>query len=161
MIKYSKKQKLEKQLIQSFKSDFFNKLGYYPIVKVNVLESIGISEETDDLYMMQLSELEDCFIETFPDLLYGKYKMRSKDRYRFLVDLRSIFSHFARTMGYTYASIGEYLGGKHHSTVLHYQFLFKNEMETNERFRSFYYRILHTIKQKTKQDESSAVVDTN
>ena len=151
MIKYTDKQTLEKELIENFKTTFYEKLGYYPIVETQIVK------DEDIITLMSLEELEQYFTEFFPNK-YGKiYTLRSKPRYRELIDLRIIFTQIARTMNYTYYSIGQYLGGRHHTTAINYSVLFKNLIETNPPFKLLYHKIFNHIKQKT--NESSVMVN--
>ena len=151
MIKYTDKQLLERELIEKFKTTFYKKLGYYPIVTTQVIN------DEDIITLMSLNELEQYFIKFFPHK-FGKIQtLRSKPRFRELIDLRIIFTQIARTMNYTYYNIGQYLGGRHHTTVLNYSVLFRNLMENNPPFRLLYHKIFKHIKQKT--NESSVMVN--
>lgn len=152
MLKYTNRQVLEKKLISSFKKKFYKKLGYYPIV------STAIIEKQSDIPMLSLNDLEECFMTCFSEILRKPNALRCKDRYRPIVDLRALFTHFARIMKYTYYGIGVHLGGRHHTSILHYNMIFNNEMETNVAFRNKYNKILTYIKEK---HESSNVGISN
>ena len=152
MIKYTDKQLLEKELIEKFKSTFYKKVGYYPIVTTQVIDN------NDVINFMSLNDLEKYFIEYFPHRFGKTHSLRSKPRFRELVDLRIIFTQIARTMNYTYYNIGQYLGGRHHTTVLNYSILFKNLMDTNPPFKDLYNKIFTYIKQKN--NESSIMEHT-
>lgn len=149
MIKYSKKEEVEKRLIENFKSTFYKKLGYYPIVTTQVIQN------DDVIKLMSLDELEKHFVSRFP-FKFGKlHNLRTNARYRELVDLRIVFTQIARTMNYTFYNIGQYLGGKHHTTIINYAVSFKNLMETSEPFRQLYADIFNHIKEKTKNESSN------
>jgi hypothetical protein len=142
MLKYTNRQLLEKKLITDFKKKFYKKLGYYPIVSTKVVE------KQNDIPMLSLNELEECFMTCFSEILRKPNALRCKDRYRPIVDIRALFTHFARIMRYTYYGIGVHLGGRHHTSILHYNIIFNNEMETNLAFKNKYNRILSYIKEK-------------
>lgn len=148
MIKYTKKQVLEKKLIREFKQDFYKKLGYMPIVTTE------IKLKESDLPILSLNELEDCFIETFPQYLKKTGDLKAKDRRREKVDMRCLFTHFARAMRYKYVSIGAYLNNRHHTTMLHYIMLFRNQMDTNDLFVSMHNKVLIKIKNKLGNESS-------
>lgn len=151
MIKYTDKQLLERDLIEKFKATFYKKLGYYPIITTQVIDN------EDVITLMSLNDLEQYFVEYFPHKFGKTYTLRSKPRLRELVDLRIVFTQIARTMNYTYYNIGQYLGGRHHTTILNYSVLFKNLMDTSSPFRNLYTKIFNHIKQKT--NESSIMVN--
>lgn len=153
MIKYTKRQLIEKKLIADFKKNFYKKLGYYPIISTEVIE------KQNEIPILTLNELELYFNDCFQDMFKKTNILRNKGRYRVIIDIRVLFSHFARVMKYTYASIGDYLGGKHHTTILHYSVVFNNEMETNPAFRQKYNKILKYIKEK--KNESSTMDGSN
>jgi chromosomal replication initiation ATPase DnaA len=149
MIKYSKKEEIEKRLINNFRRTFYKRLGYYPIVSTQVIQNDSV------ISIMSLNELEQHFAHRFPYKFGKHHNLRSNGRYRELIDLRIIFTQIARTMNYTYQNIGQYLGGKHHTTVLNYAVLFRNLMETSEPFRELYTTIFNHIKEKTKHESSN------
>lgn len=155
MIKYTKKQVLEKKLIKEFKQDFYKKLGYMPIVTTE------IKLKESDIPILSLNQLEECFIETFPQYLRKMGDLKANDRHRERVDMRCLFTHFARAMRYKYTYIGKYLNNRHHTTVLHYSMLFRNQMDTNDLFIYMHNKILDKIKNKVDKDESSVVEHFN
>lgn len=156
MPQYStKNKKLEKELIETFKEEFYKKIGYYPIITTQVIEN------QDDIQIMSLNDLETYFIECFRDVYPQVIRLRKKDRHREVVDLRSLFTHFARVMRYKYAAIGRFLGTRHHTTILHYNIVFNDQMATNSDFRSMYNQIFNYIKEKSKSNELSIMEYTN
>jgi len=148
MLKYTERQLLEKKLIADFKKKFYRKLGYYPIISTEVVE------KQNDIPILSLNDLEKCFMECFSEILKKPNALRNKERYRPIVDIRALFTHFARIMRYTCEGIGGYLGGRHHTSILHYSMVFNNQMETNMAFRNNYNRILKYIKQKANESSN-------
>jgi hypothetical protein len=143
--------KLERRLIEEFKQKFEEKLGYTPIVLTKVS-----SQGNDDLPIMSLEQLAGYF-EPFLPVVYGNtVRLQSISRKRELVELRNIFCAVARMMRFTCVSIGEFLGGRDHTTVLHNVGTFNNLVETSESFREKYFLILTHIKESY---ESSALVE--
>jgi predicted transcriptional regulator len=144
-------EKLKVEFIEEFKKNFHEKFGYSPIVLAN---------ESDEQLapIMALDELENYFAPFFPKA-YGKtLNFKSLDRRQELVDLRFIYAHLARTMGYSLTAIAKYTK-KHHSSIIHHLRAFKNLMETSELFREKYKTILQNIKENHKpNDELSAMV---
>jgi hypothetical protein len=134
---------LEKKLIDEFKAHFFDKMGYYPLVVTK------INTETDDyLPIISLENLEEVFEPLLPEKFGKKVKLGSRRRYREVVELRNIFCTIARMMRYTTTHIGEYLGNRDHTTVLHNTMTFNNLIETSDQFKEKYIRIIKHIKQK-------------
>jgi hypothetical protein len=140
---------LEKKLIEQFKQTFYDKLGYEPMVLTKV------QIDTDEyLPILSLDNLQAMFEPFLPMKYDRKLTLQSKHRYRELVELRNIYCYMARVMGYSLIMIGQSLGNRDHTTVIHNVCCFKNLMETNEPFRQKYLAILTYIKQ---QYESSVV----
>jgi hypothetical protein len=144
---------LEKRLIDEFKLRFEEKLGYIPIVLTKVS-----TDGVDELPMMSLEQLASCFDPFLPEFYGKKLSLQSTSRKRELVELRNIFCAVARMMRFTCVSIGDYLGGRDHTTVLHNVGTFRNLIETSESFREKYFLILTHIKEN---HESSALDESN
>jgi hypothetical protein len=142
------KQELETQLIESFKQDFYEKLGYYPVVNKYIAQTPLSSPIT-------LEELERCFDPFLPNKFGKKLYLSSSTRYREIVDLRAIFSYIARSMQFSLSSIGEYLGGRHHTTIIHCMEIFDHQISTSDQFRLLYNAILNTIKRQLKNKYES------
>lgn len=134
---------LEKKLIEQFRETFYEKIGYYPMVVTHVQVDSNYS-----LPLMSLQGLQDLFEPFLPYKHDRKLSLKSKSRYRELVELRNIYCFLGRTMGYSLATIGESLGNRDHTTVIHNVGCFKNLMETDDAFRQKYLRILTYIKQQ-------------
>lgn len=134
---------LEKKLIEQFRQTFYDKLGYYPMVVTDV--------QVDSNYrlpLMDLQDLQELFEPFLPYRYDRKLNLKSKSRYRELVELRNIYCFLARTMGYSLSTVGESLGNRDHTTVIHNVACFKNLMETDDSFRQKYITILTYIKQQ-------------
>lgn len=140
---------LEKKLIDEFKSKFQEKMGYVPTVITKVS-----ADGMDNVPMMSLDDLSSYFDPFLPVLYNKKLTLKCRSRKRELVELRNIFCAIARMMRFTCTSIGDYLGNRDHTTVLHNVVTFKNLIETSEVFREKYLLILNHIKQNY---ESSAL----
>jgi chromosomal replication initiator protein len=136
-------EKLEKKLITEFKDHFYEKLGYYPIV-------ISRSNVQSDTYIpiMSLESLKKVFEPFLPFKYNGAIPLESRLRQRDIVELRSIFCHLARTMKYSLTTIGQFLGNRDHTTVIHNVNTFRDLVETNEPFRLKYFTILKYIKEQ-------------
>ena len=141
---------LEKKLIDEFKTKFEEKLGYQPIV----LTKVTVDDE-HSIPLMDLNQLAHYFIPFLPSQNGRVMHLFAKSRKRELVELRMIFCALARSMKYTLVSIGEFIGGRDHTTVLHAVGVFNNLIETNEAFRDRYQQILTYI----KQNHEPSIVD--
>jgi|LakMenEpi03Aug12_release.lakeMendotaPanAssembly.Ray.scaffolds.fasta_scaffold917595_1 hypothetical protein len=132
---------LEKKLIIEFKNKFRLKMGYDPIVLTKItVDEYGIP-------LMSLETLESYFDSFLPVRFGKKVPLGSKSRKRDLVELRMMFVYIARTMKYTCERVGEFLGGRDHTTIVHNIHMFGILMETSDSFREKYYSILTYIKQ--------------
>lgn len=146
-------QQLEKKLIEQFKQTFYDKLGYEPLVLTRV------QLETEEyIPILSLESLQAMFEPFLPEKMDRKIPLQSKYRYREVVELRNIYCYLARTMGYSLSVVGESLGNRDHTTIIHNVTCFKNLMETNDPFRQKYQAILTYIKQNY---ESSVVAKSN
>jgi hypothetical protein len=139
---------LEKKLIEEFKEKFKEKLGYRPVVLTRV--EVG----NDHVPTMTLDELINYFDPFLPDHFGKKLTLHTKCRKRELVELRMMFFYLARSMKYNLGTIGDKLGGRDHTTVIHGVNTFVDLMETNEQFREKFQKILTHIKEN---HESSAL----
>ena len=148
--------RLEKKLIDKFKEDFFNKFEYYPVVltKVNL-----ITDQSDRAPLMSLEQLESYFTPFLPTRYNKVLHLKQKIRVREITELRSIFCFLARNMRYSFKSIGEYLNGKDHTTVIHSINCFKNLIETCDIFREKYFKIIEHIKQINNIEDGSPIME--
>jgi Bacterial dnaA protein helix-turn-helix len=134
------KKKIEHDLITEFVNRFHDKVGYYPTVITN-------HRITDDgIVTLTLPELEKYFEPFIPESIKKK-GLGARDRYRNIVELRCIFFFIARSMKYNLKQLGDYMGGRDHTTVIHGINTFRNLYETDGSFRSKYYLIINHIKQ--------------
>ena len=145
--------KLEKKLITEFKDLFYEKLGYYPII----VSSSKVQGDTS-IPIMSLQSLKKMFDPFLPKKFNQTIPLESKLRKRDIVELRSIFCHMARSMKYNLVSIGEMLGNRDHTTIIHNVNAFSDLVETNESFRLKYFTILKYIRE---QHESPTMDNTN
>lgn len=138
-------QHLEKKLVDKFKEEFFKKFEYYPIVltKENLVTK-------DDTHLMSLEELKGYFTPFLPERFGKVLTLDAKCRVRDLVELRSIFCFLARSMKYSLTTIGEFLNGKDHTTVIHSIKTFNDLTETCTIFQEKYNTVLNYIKSQTK-----------
>jgi hypothetical protein len=140
--------KVENQLVKEFLQTFYEKVGYYPVVIIKEKSNI------DNTKTLTLDELASYFTPFLPTIYGRKHALGSHSRSRPLPELRFIFCHIARSMRYNLKEIGQYLGGRDHTTVLHGLATFKNLYETDEIFKKRYHDIINAIK---KEYESSIV----
>ena len=145
----------EELFIREFKEKFYERFSYIPVV-IPVKENLEPAKP-----IMTLEELENYFTPFLPKIMGRIQSLRSKYRYRDIVYLRFIFTHFARKMGYTTMVIGKYLN-RHHTSILHYAEAFKNEIDTSEHFREKFQNVFTYIKNNYNSDDKlSAMVYFN
>lgn len=142
--------KLERKLVEEFKEKFLTKLGYEPIVITKPATKTDTS-----VPRVSLEELEEVFEPHLPIKRGKKISIRDNARYRELVELRQIFCILAREMKYTLVSIGQYLGRRDHTTIIHNLNMFKNLIEVDENVKKKYLLIIHDLKKK--YDEPSVM----
>lgn len=135
--------KLEKKLITEFKDLFYEKMGFYPIV----VTTSKIQGDTS-IPVMSLQSLKKMFDPFLPKKFDQIIPLESKLRERDIVELRSIFCHMARSMKYNLTAIGELLGNRDHTTIIHNVNAFSDLVETNESFRLKYFTILKYIREQ-------------
>lgn len=148
--------RLEKKLIDQFKEDFFKKFEYYPVVltKINL-----VMDEENSYPLMSLEQLESYFTPFLPKKFDKVVQLKQKIRIREITELRSIFCYLARNMKYSLKTIGEYLNGRDHTTVIHSVNTFKDLIETCGTFREKYYRVLDHIKQINNIEDGSSIME--
>jgi hypothetical protein len=144
--------RLEKKLVEDFKQKFQEKLGYIPVVLTKIT--------TEGFYIptMTLDELVDYFDPFLPYEFGKKLAIASKSRKRELVEVRMMFCYLARSMKYNLGTIGQKIGGRDHTTVIHGINTFINLIETSESFREKFQQILNHIKEN---HESSTLDKSN
>jgi len=146
------KKKVEYDLITDFVNRFYEKVGYHPTV-------VTKHRITDDgITVLTLSELEKFFEPHLPKKYNKIVRLGAKDRMRTIVELRCIFFFIGRSMRYNLKPLGDHLGGRDHTTVLHGIRTFRNLYETDPLFRDKYYSIINQIK---KDYEPSTLDNTD
>lgn len=130
---------IEKEVVNDFIKKFYNMFGYYPTVHID-----NDSLNAKSLNVISLNQLEKCFQFFLPKQYQKTLELTSKSRKREIVELRFIFYFLARRMNYTLKQISTYLK-KDHSTVIYGLEMFKNLYETNDNFRTLYYKISNYI----------------
>ena len=148
--------RLEKKLIDQFKEEFFQKFEYYPVVLTKINLVMG---EEDKSPLMTLEQLESYFTPFLPIKHNKVVHLKNKIRIREITELRSIFCYLARNMRYSLKTIGEYLNGRDHTTVIHSVNSFKDLIETCGTFREKYYRVLDHIKQINNIEDGSPIME--
>lgn len=143
------KKKIEDELVKNFLNEFYEKVGYYPTVIINR------QVKTKGSKLLTLSELETYFEPYLPTIFGKKMKLTAKSRSRPLPELRFIFFFIARTLRYGLLEIGQHVGKRDHTTVIHGLTTFKNLYETDDGFRNRYYDIINAI----KKDYESSTLD--
>ena len=138
------------------KEDFFEKFEYYPVVltKINL-----ITEESDRTPLIPLEQLEAYFTPFLPVKYNKVVQLTQKIRIREITELRSIFCFLARNMRYSLKTIGEYLNGRDHTTVIHSINTFKDLIETCPIFREKYHSVLDNIKQINNITDESPIME--
>jgi len=145
---------MEKKLITKFRSEFHEKMGYYPIVigKENL--------PTNDTGIISLKDLKDVFIPFLP-MRYGRQlHLHNKSRQRDLVELRNIYCFMAKRMKYSLKTIGHSIGNRDHTTVIHNLRSFADRMDTEETFRAKYQMIDRHLRETLNiETDESPIVD--
>jgi hypothetical protein len=147
------RKKLEEKLIQKFKEEFHEKLGYYPVVVTNMQ---FIEEEPEDK-SLPLAVLKGYFEPFLPTRYHKKHSLGSKFRYRELTDLRNIYCYLARNMGYSLNEIAKSLNNRDHTTVINCIRKFKDLINTDPEFKNKYIKVINHI--KNVDNESPALAN--
>ena len=127
------------ELVKEFKSKLFDELGYIPMCVIMDKEKI----------IAPLEYLENVINSFIPEYIKNQHGVASiKDflRRSKLSDLRHMFCHIAREMGYTLDEIGDYLNGRDHTTVINSCENFRIYCMTDSEFAKKYKNIINTIK---------------
>jgi len=133
---------LEKRLVERFREEFRDKMGYFPTVITRMVRNTSM-----DLPFITIEELERLFDPFLPVVGERRIPLRTKSRVRQIVELRQMFFHLARVMGYSLVSIGKYIGDRDHTTVMHNVRSFRNLYETSGTYREKFERIYRHIKE--------------
>lgn len=145
--------KLERKLVEEFKTQFQKKLGYIPLVFTKN------DMDAADVPFMSLEELNEYFVKFLPIKFGEPLPLQTKLRSREIVELRAMFCHMAKNMKYSLKTIGLHLGGRDHTTVIHGLNIFRDLTETNDAFRQKFLMIHKHIKERSNllHHESSAL----
>jgi chromosomal replication initiation ATPase DnaA len=140
--------KLERKLIEEFKSNFLKKIGYQPIV----LTKIQDKENDGYIKLMTLDQLKELFEPFLPKKYNKKLELGCRLRKREIVELRFIYSFIARRMNYSFVSIAKSID-RDHTTIIYSCEKFADLSETNDSFREKYLMILNHIKKETTPED--------
>lgn len=132
---------LQEKLVSEFRQTFYEKLGYYPIIITEIQTSNGEYKP-----IMTLEKLKTMFDKFLPERHNIKLKLECKHRYREIVELRHIYCYIARGMKYGLKIIGQTIGNRDHTTVIHNVNVFNDLYETSYEFRAKYATIVKYIK---------------
>lgn len=129
-----------KKLVSEFQESFYEKVGFMPVVIINRNEE-GIVQK-----VIQLSELEEIVNTYLPEKFKEKsWTLQSNCRKREVVVLRQIFCYIARKQGYKLTVIGDKLGKRDHTTVIHSVTTASNLLATDALFINIYDSIIRDI----------------
>lgn len=144
---------MEMKLINQFRESFAKKMGYQPIVIPRYLKDCSY------IHAVPLDELIKYFKPFLPIKCGFVVPLKSKRRFREIVELRFIYCYLGRKFGNTLESIGGAIGFSDHTTVIHSIQMFKTLLETNDEFAKKFHLILAYIKeqQNTSVHESSVL----
>lgn len=146
------KKTLEDRLINKFKIEFNEKVGYIPQV-------ITLYDDKSNLPRIELYELigviNDIMEREFGDRRINRKLMRITSflRNRDVTDYRYIYFKIGRLMGYSFKEIGLQLPtdetkGYDHSTVMHGVKEFDGQLGTNQKFALRYQHVVDNIRTK-------------
>jgi len=147
-----KKLKLERKLVEDFIDDFYKKVGYKPVI----ITKVSVDSE---LEVMPLAELKACLTPFLPTLHGKKIPLEHKSRMIEIVELRHMYFHLARSMGYKLTAIAYSIKKLDHTTVIHGLKTFANLMDTDERYRVKFQTILNHV--KNIKNGSSVMANSN
>lgn len=151
------KRRLEAKIIEKFKKEFKEKIGYEP----QVLTMIDESSDIPKIPILMLREFIDSVMkEKFGDEKIGGdiARLANSGRHREIVNYRFIYFKLARMMGNGFASIGQTIATSKtrkydHTTVMYGCKCFDDLINTNEDFRNIYLELVIKLKDKfTKKD---------
>ena len=133
-------EKIIKKLVDEFQQNFYDKVGFMPTVIIN-REKEKIVQNA--LSLDDLKKIVDSHIpEKFKNM---GCTLESKHRYREIVMLRQIFCYIAKKQGYNLNPIGEKLGNRDHTTVIHSVRTASDLLGTDPVFISIYDNIIYDI----------------
>lgn len=145
---------LEEKLINKFKKEFYEKIGYMPQV-------IKMHQHNSEIPYMPLHDIIDS-VNSVMEHKFGTRRVNKKLiritsylRIREATEYRFIYFKIARDMGYTFKEIGKVLktdkhDGYDHTTVMHGVNTFDDLLSTNENFAIKYQEVIDYIKETFK-----------
>lgn len=151
------KRRLEAKIIEKFKKEFKEKIGYEP----QVLTMIDESSDIPKIPILMLREFVDSIMkERFGNQKIGDdiARLANSGRHREIVNYRFIYFKLARIMGNGFATIGKTIATSRskkydHTTVMYGCKCFDDLINTNEDFRNIYLDLVIKLKDKfTKKD---------
>lgn len=134
--------RLEEKLINEFRTKFYDKLGYHPIVVTQIFEADG---EDNALPILPLSAMKDYFNASISTLYKRNLSIDTPRRYKFIVELRAIYCTFARKMGYNLTEIATSLKKRDHTTVMYNLDLCQKLLTTDASFKRMYNNMLKGV----------------
>jgi hypothetical protein len=145
------KKNLEEKLVKNFKTDFYNKIGYYPQV-------ITLVDSDYNIPVIKLTDLV-IVINEIMEKEYGNrryheklYRVESRVRKREVTEYRYIYFKLGRVMNYTLSEIYNALRSDNthfdHTTVLHGCETFDSLLQTNKEFALKYQGVVDSIRTK-------------
>lgn len=140
-------EELENRMVTEFKEKFYEKFEYYPIV----LTKTNAVTEDSNYRAIELEELKSYFDPFLPMYNEKIVRLEMARRIKDINELRVIYCYLAKTMKYSLKEIGESIGGRDHTTVIHALNNFKNWLETDSQFQLKYTMIISYIKTKTSK----------
>lgn len=149
---YLYKKNLESKLINKFKSEFYEKIGYTP-------EVITFIDDTYQLPLVSLSNMklifDEIMTEEFGNKRINNHKIRitSPTRKRSVVEYRYMYFRISRLMGHVLTDIAESIINKKgkpydHTTVIHGCNTCDDLVHTNENFALMYQKIIDRVRTK-------------
>ena len=148
-------EKTEKKLIETFLQNFHDKMGYYPIVLTNK------DLKNKPVNILSLEKLESHFEPYLPKVYGKKLSLSSKARIREIVELRQVFCFISRSMGFSLKTIGNFLGNRDHTTIIHNVRTFHDMMQTNSYYKEKYTALINKIKEDGNYFNTSAMVSSD
>jgi chromosomal replication initiation ATPase DnaA len=151
------KRRLEAKIIEKFKKEFKEKIGYEP----HVLTMIDERSDIPKVPILMLREFVDGVMkERFGGQMIGNdiARLANSGRHRDIVNYRFIYFKLARMMGNSFESIGKTIATAKskkydHTTVMYACKCFDDLINTNEDFRTIYLELVIKLKDKfSKKD---------
>jgi chromosomal replication initiation ATPase DnaA len=151
------KRRLEAKIIEKFKKEFKEKIGYEP----HVLTMIDERSDIPKVPILMLRDFVDGLMkEKFGNQIIGSdiARLANSGRHRDIVNYRFIYFKLARMMGNSFASIGQTIATSKtrrydHTTVMYGCKSFDDLINTNEQFRDIYLDLVIKLKENfTRKD---------